>query len=190
MWPLFIFPGRARACALGVTLIELLLVLAIVAVLGTLAVPSISSMLASNLLISTTNTFVNSLVLARSEAIKRNARAAVCKSLNGRQCDFGGGWENGWLVFHDANNNGRVDDGEFVILRQGPLGGNLKISGNQTVANFVSFAPTGGTELLSGAFQAGTITICSISPNANVGYQVVINAIGRARSARASLPNC
>ena len=89
----------------GFTLIELLVVVALVAILQLLAVPALVSMATSMNLTTAVNSLFSSLILARSEAIKRNSRAVVCKSGNGNTCITTGGWEQGWIVFHDVNNN-------------------------------------------------------------------------------------
>src|SRR5688572_2595220 len=97
-------PSRSRAH--GFTLIEMLAVVAVIGVLAVVSIPSLKTAFNSVRLSSATNVFVSGLHLARSEAIKRNARVVLCKSANGDACSAGGGWEQGWIVFHDANNNG------------------------------------------------------------------------------------
>ena len=67
-------PGQA-----GFSLTELLVVSAIAAALVAVAVPSFAGFLATQRSSSTVSRFVASLNLARSEAIKRNARAVLCK---------------------------------------------------------------------------------------------------------------
>src|SRR5688572_23647254 len=106
-------PRRSR----GFTLVELLVVLSILAVLVTAAVPLTSSIGRSMKLTALSNALLSQLHLARSEAIKRNGRVAVCKSGDGRSCLAAGGWEQGWIVYHDANNNGLHDEAEDVVHR-------------------------------------------------------------------------
>ena len=96
--------GR-RAVAGGFTLVELLVSMAVMAILLTLAVPAFSEAMVSSRLTSVANSFLSHLYLARSEAIKRNGRAVLCKSADGLACSGSGGWHQGWILFHDANNN-------------------------------------------------------------------------------------
>ncbi|HSH90159.1 MAG TPA: GspH/FimT family pseudopilin [Ramlibacter sp.] len=181
-------PSRSRAR--GFTLIEMLAVVAILGVLACVSIPSMKTAFNSIKLSSATNVFVSGLHLARSEAIKRNARVVLCKSANGDTCSTAGGWEQGWIVFHDANNNGARDPQEAIIQREQPLSASLRLTGNLNVAKYVSFVPTGATKLTGGAFQAGTLTVCRHSADAVEGRQIVLNAVGRPRVLKASLASC
>jgi len=174
----------------GVTLTELLTTIAILSVLLTGAATAWNKVGASMRLSSYSNVFVSQLNLARSESIKRNGRVVMCKSGDGASCAASGGWEQGWMVFHDANNNGLREPGEALIRRGEALPAGYRILGNEMVARYVSFSPYGGTRLASGAFQAGTITVCKKSEGPSEGRQVVINSIGRPRVQRANVNLC
>ena len=174
----------------GFTLTELLVILTIVAVLATVGMPSMADIIGSIRLSSASNVFLSNLHLARSEAIKRNGRVVLCKSADGVSCAGGGGWEQGWIVFHDANNNSALDSGEAVIERAHPLAGDLRLTGNFSVARYVSFVSTGGTRLVSGAFQAGTLTLCRQSASGGEARQIVLNAAGRPRIQKVAVDTC
>ena len=174
----------------GFTLVELLLVLAIGAILTLIAVPSMSGFLSSQKVSSLSAVFLSSLNLARSEAIKRNARAVLCRSANGLSCGGSGGWEQGWIVFHDANNNAQADPGETIVLQQAVLVSGPRLSGNAQVANYVSFSASGSAKLVSGAFQAGTFTLCPGSAASSDVRQIILSSTGRARSQSGSAADC
>lgn len=174
----------------GFTLVEVLVVVAIAAVLQAIAVPAMANLIASNRQTTAINTLFSSLLLARSEAIKRNQRAVVCKSAAGDACAATGDWGQGWVVFHDANNNAQLDASEQVLLRQEPMPDSVRLTGNQPVARYVSYTPTGTTEYVSGAFQAGTLTACSPSEGPVAARQIVISSSGRPRTIRATLDSC
>lgn len=79
------FTGRARV-ARGFTIVELMVTLAVAAVLIAIAVPSFRSITLSNRLTTTANAFVDAINTARLDAIKRNSSAQLCSnsaSLNG-----------------------------------------------------------------------------------------------------------
>ena len=101
----------------GTTLVELLVVLAIAAIVLSMSAPSFHSLIASMRLKAVSELMVAHLHFARSEAIKRNARVVLCKSTDGKQCVSMGGWEQGWIVFHDANDNAQVDSQETILLQ-------------------------------------------------------------------------
>lgn len=172
----------------GFTLIELLAVVAVLAVLLGLAVPWAAAIGGSARLSAFSNAFVGHLRLARSEAIKRNARVVLCKSADGQGCASSGGWDQGWIVFHDADNDGARDAGEAIIDRSEALPGGLHFAGNLHVSRYVSFSPTGGTRLVSGAFQAGTLTLCRGA--GQEGRQIVLNSVGRPRIEKLNVSAC
>jgi type IV fimbrial biogenesis protein FimT len=179
-----------RRPAQGFTLVELLVTLAVSAMLLAVAVPSTAAIVKSVRLSSASNVFLSGLYLARNEAIKRNGRVVLCKSPDGIACVSGGGWEQGWIVFHDANNDGVRDGGEIIIRSEASLSSSLRLRGNLNVARYVSFAPSGATKLLSGGFQAGTLTVCHESAESGEGREIVLNAVGRPRVQKSTVGTC
>lgn len=165
----------------GFTVVEFLMVAVIAAVLVAVAVPSWLAFAHKLELSAASNAFVSGLYLARSEAIKRQDRVALCKSADGVFCAAAGGWNQGWIIFHDRNNNGRREEPEQLLRRQQPLPQALRLSGNLTVADYVSFVPTGATKLVGGGFQAGTLTVCWESGQTAQARQIILNAAGRPR---------
>ena len=97
----------------GFTLIELMVVIALLALLLALGLPSFQGSLRSNRVSTATNEMIASLSLARSEAIRSTRGSGVCSSADGTTC--GGTWSDGWLVWGDANGNGALDAGEDVL---------------------------------------------------------------------------
>ena len=179
-----------RFVSAGFTLIELMAVIVLAAILATLAAPAMSGMINSMRLTAAVNTLFSSLLLARSEAIKRNARAVLCKSASGNACITTGGWEQGWIVFHDANNNGRRDAGEVIVSVEPAMRSPVRLNGNSPFASYVSFTPTGQTAYASGAFQAGTLTVCVESSETLEARQIVISSSGRPRTVRTTVAQC
>lgn len=164
--------------------------LAIAGGLVVVGVPALSSVMRTVQLKTATNGLFSSLVLARSEAIKRNARVVVCKSADGQACAKQGSWEQGWLVFHDANNNAQRDANELLVFQQAALDADIKLFGNSHVEHYVSYTALGSTELASGAFQAGTFTVCRVTAEPTEVRTVVVNAVGRPRTSKAQRPHC
>jgi type IV fimbrial biogenesis protein FimT len=186
----FTGPRPSNSRTSGFTLLELLLAVTVISVLLLVAAPSMSAMMNSVGLTSASNDLLAHIYLARSEAIKRHSRVALCKSADGDTCATSGGWEQGWIVFHDANNNGVIDAGEPVIAREQALPAAFRLTGNQNVAKYISFEPTGSTRMVGGAFQAGTLTLCRQSPTSNEARQIILNAVGRPRVQRLQIASC
>jgi type IV fimbrial biogenesis protein FimT len=183
-------PGAPAAAPAGFTLVELLVTLAILGLLLVMAVPLASSLGNSMKLTSLSNAFISQLHLARSEAIKRNGRVAICKSGDGQRCAPGGGWEQGWIMFSDTNNNGVREETEHLVQRFSAFPPGFRLAGNLNVVRYVSFGSNGGTRTTGGAFQAGTLTVCKESLEKSEARQIVINAVGRPRIQKVTLPNC
>lgn len=123
----------------GLTLIELMVTLAVVAILLVVGVPSYRSFVQENRAASQTNAVVRALTYARSEAIKRAEVVTICQSNNQSSC--GGGWADGWIIFSDVNQNGSLDTSSDTLLQSG--GG---LSGNSTLTastGFIRFAASG-----------------------------------------------
>lgn len=179
-----------RVQAGGFSLVELLVVLVVLALLQTQAVPAMSSLADDMRVNSAAQTLFSSLRLARSEAIKRNGRVVLCKSPGGTGCTVSGGWEQGWIVFHDRNNNAVLDADEALLLHQPALAPVLRLTGNVQVQSYVSYTPLGTTQTVSGAFQAGTLTVCRRSGTTTRSRQIVLSSSGRARTQKTTLGSC
>jgi type IV fimbrial biogenesis protein FimT len=174
----------------GFSVIELMLVMILLVLIPALVTPAISSVVNSSRLYSGAQAMFNSLLLARSEAARRNGKVVVCKSATGSSCASTGDWSQGWIVFHDEDNNSQVDAGEAIVYREAALSERIRLSGNGPVSSYVSYGPHGKTTMISGAFQAGTITACIPSKGKTEARQVVINSSGRPRQARTTVDQC
>lgn len=176
--------------SIGYSLVELLVVLTLASILLSIAVPSMTGMINTQRSTSLGNSFLAGLNLARNEAIKRNARTVLCKSADGQSCTTSGGWQQGWILFHDVNNNAQLDAGEQVIQLQGAVWQGLSLTGNTNVANYVSYSASGSAKLISGAFQAGTFRLCLDPVSIGDVRQIVLSGTGRARSKKGLASDC
>jgi type IV fimbrial biogenesis protein FimT len=174
----------------GLTLVELAIGLAVLAVIVRLAVPSMDAFLAAVSLNGASQELMGDLHLARSEALSRNQRVTICKSTDGVQCAADGNWEQGWVIFEDLDHSGTLDAGEAVIARRDALAPGLRLSGNATVASYVSYTGKGTSRLTNGGFQAGTLTLCRVSASVTDARQVIVNAVGRPRLQKSTVPAC
>lgn len=163
----------------GVTLVELLVVLAVASILLAIVVPGYAYLVGTSRLAALTNDFVTALHLARSEAIKRGMRVTVCKTGNAQAaapaCDAGAAWEQGWLVFVDSGARGVIDGNDSVLwVRDGVTGATITPPHNYS--RYVSYLPSGNTQG-SGNLANGTLSLCA----AGSRRDIVINTAGRLR---------
>ena len=89
--------------AAGFTLVELMVTLAVAAILMAIAIPNFTALINGNRLTSTANELVSSLQLARSEALRRNTQVRVCRSDDGKSCAGAGQWSR-WITLVVSTN--------------------------------------------------------------------------------------
>ena len=160
----------------GFTLIEMVVVVAIMAILAAIALPSYRALMANNRVVASTNDLIADLALARSEAAKRGNAVVVtvCASSNGSSCSGSADWSGGRLVFVDGGDPGVVDgtDSTKILRSSRAVSGLVITSAGFSTAGFVSYSADGATS----SNLPGTITICS---SGMVGRVVSISNIGR-----------
>ena len=161
----------------GLTLIELLAALGVLAVVLVLAVPAWHGWLIEQRLTTETNRLAGTLAYARGEAMRRGERVTLCPSPDGLACADSGDYAQGWLLFVDSAATAQGGDG-VERLRVADASRLEAIQGNLPVERYISYTPDGRTRLLSGGFQAGTLTLC----DSGRARQLVISATGRVRS--------
>lgn len=179
----------------GFTLLEALVVLALLALLLTLAAPGLGGLQQKHQMQGQAEQFQASLMLARSHALRLQQIVSVClrekDPHKSEDCADSGSWSQGWVVFVDANGNAQREPTETVLLVQAAVPSWMTLQGNATVNRYVSYGPEGRSQSVSGAFQAGTLTLCS-EGQSHV-WRVVVNAVGKPRLEKAdrlSSANC
>jgi type IV fimbrial biogenesis protein FimT len=162
----------------GLTFIELLIVIAILAVLVTLSVPWAGALIGRQQQRVAVSTLHDHLALARSTAISRGRRTALSPVT-------AGDWSRGWRVYVDANRNGEWDeDDEPMVAQAGATQAAISTTG--TLDEYVAFDASGRPVQESGAFLAGTFSVCG--PAGDTTLRVVLNAAGRASRSATTTP--
>lgn len=165
----------ARQRTRGFSLYELLMTLAIAALVLTIGLPSFGGIVADNRLRAETDALFHALHLARKASIVRRKVVSLCPSSEGQTCEATEEWSSGWIMFVDADRDSppQVDDGETVLLRH-RVDHRVRI-----VANRRSFT------LRSTQLRAtnGTLVICDRTGRAQA-RGLVVSYTGRPRVAR------
>ena len=164
---------------IGFTLLELMVTVALAAILLTVGVPSFSNFIKNGHLTTANNDLVTAFNIARSEAIKRGVRVTVCKSNDEASCTTSGNWDQGWIVFTDENNNGGYNSATETLLRvHSAMQTSVTAVGGGTVTNNVSYVSTGKSQQTSGGLQSGTILVRDDRVGA-FGRNLTISQTGR-----------
>lgn len=178
--------GAVSGRSAGFTLVELIVVVAMAAILLAVGVPAMQDMAGDNRLVAAANDLVAQLNLARSEAIKRrNGRTVVCSTADPTAttptCSGSTDWNTGSVVFwtEDLDADGTLDAGEdvdgdgaidVVVLRAGPAPAGVEVNSD---AGAVRFGAEG--TLVSAAAVFG---VCD-GRGADRGRQVTVTLVGR-----------
>lgn len=116
----------------GMTLVELLVTVALVAILLAVGLPSYQSITTSNRMAGEMNALISDFQYARSEAVKQGQTVTVCVSTTGTSCADSANWASGWIVFSDANGNQVVASGEPILRVQPSLGSSDSLQSNSS----------------------------------------------------------
>ncbi len=176
-----------RRTQAGFSLLELMMVVAILSVIAAFAVPSFQSLIALNRLASEANELVAGLGQARTEAIRLNRRIVLCRAAvvsaqvsAADGCVAGNGNWAGWMVFVDAdssgayNPNAATNPDEIVVRSHVFNGARMQIVSSAALSgagNRIVFRPDGLARAVGQtALQTATLRVCepssSMSQNA------------------------
>lgn len=151
---------RMRHKNSGFTLIELMIVVVLLVIVATMAVPGFQGLIESNRLQSTTNDVLGILNYARSEAVRRGEPVAVRAA--------GGTLDEGLEVIYTD------DGGNVEVLREsGPMPGSVTVSLQS--GDLPVFKGNGMKD--RNASDQSTLRICP--GNGDHGADIVVNAGGQ-----------
>ena len=160
--------GMRRCSCGGFTLIELIVAMAVAAILLTLGIPSFLTFIRGNRLTAESTDFMGALALTRNTAAVRGTPVTL-----GQTGTTAGDFSGGWQVWIDPNANGVLDAGEQVIRVYRALDGDTLV--NQEGVTGVTYLATG---FVSSA--AGTIlhfNLCGPAAGSQ-GRQITISPAG------------
>jgi len=171
-----------RKPARGLTLVELMLVVALLGIVTVVAVPGFQSLQQRTHMRAEATRLLAALNLARSEAVRRNVPVSLCPS---RYAESGvlscyGGYSAGWIVFSNPGRGTEVD-ASSLVQAYAPMHPQLQLSnrgGSLVTDELITFLPDGS------AGRNRTLMICSRTQPELASWSLVMNIVGRSRLVR------
>lgn len=158
----------------GFTLLELMVILAIVSITVSLGVPSFRSVILDSRMVADANQFVSAVNLARSSAVRFQRAAVICTSTDYAtatpSCSGGTDWTAGWIVWVDKDRDNVADAAEVIAVQE-PL--NEQTLFTATAAGRFTYDSRG-----FGLGAGDTLTLCD-NRTGETGRAVNVNAVGR-----------
>lgn len=90
---------RRESLQSGFTLVELMVTLAVIAILAMFAVPNFGSLMRRQRVTSVANQLLADLSYARTEAAMRGKYVSICASDDGTSCSSSQSYATGWIVY-------------------------------------------------------------------------------------------
>ncbi|MFZ4792098.1 MAG: GspH/FimT family pseudopilin [Candidatus Competibacteraceae bacterium] len=173
----------------GFTLLELIITMAIAAILMTVAIPSFNETIRSNRILTQTNELVTALNLTRSEAIKRGVPVTICKAsypstatTPPTACSTSASWNDGWIIYADPGTNDgtvKTSEGDQILRVKEAMATGFNLGTGSNFQNWIAYLPTGSSKG-NGGLANGTFTLC-FNSNTSTGRTIVVNPAGRIR---------
>ncbi len=171
----------------GFTLLELIVALAVLAVLIGIGAPSFRSLVEDAGLSRAVGTLDGALRYARSEAIKRGQSVGLCA--RGTDTTCGADWTQGWLVYADdpdAGTQGALDASDTIVRYVAPVAAGLTVKAaalvrpdtSLSVKSDLRFSPRGRLD-----WTVGSFTLCD-ARGASHARAVLLNGAGALRRER------
>ncbi len=164
--------GKGKDCR-GLTLIEMLIGMAIIAVLYTAAVPSLAKLITQNRVIAEINELSAIIQFARHQAIDENTVTLLCPTLNFVECNRN--WNNPKMVFADLNFNRQRDNDEAILAGLSATSVHNNLYGPATQIRFSE----------SGIVNSpATLTLCDNQNSVQFARAVTVSLQGRVKMSR------
>ena len=176
----------------GFTLLELLIGIAVLAILLAVAAPSFRATIQNNRLTTQANNFMTALQLARSEALKRSEPVSVCASdTSAGTPSCGSDWTQGWIAFVDdeapGTSSASYSSGNLIRQWAAPDGGTTIADSGHV---FVRYLPGGQIDPVNFSSGTSVATIELRIPDCtrDSARDIEISRTGRASVERVSCP--
>lgn len=169
-----------RSSARGYTALQLLVVMAVIAITSAIGLPSFQGVLEQYRTTARVHLLTAHLAMTRSLAITQRVPMSMCPSADGATCRPDQVWSQGWILFKDPDRRGQpAQSADILRVTQYPPTSDIDVTSSlgRPVVRFLPSGRSSGTNI--------TISLCS---NAKRLADVVVNNAGRARAVRYTMP--
>jgi type IV fimbrial biogenesis protein FimT len=166
----------------GFTLLEIMIAVAVIAILCAIALPSYSAAVARAECNTLLTALVGSVTNARGAAMNYESDSILCPSDDGTSCSGSTQWHTGWIVGVDRDGNNSIGSGEIIIARQSDFEENVQMvsTAGRTRLQFQPYGSNAGSNV--------TFTLCDRrGPSGASAY--VLNNGGHFREVEAKPAN-
>jgi type IV fimbrial biogenesis protein FimT len=168
----------------GYTLVETMVASSVLAVLTAAGVPSYSSIISRQAVLSEVAEFQEAVGRARLEAVRRGETVTLCarapdSPLEGPHCAAEGrDWTSGWMIFVDRSERGEMDPGDLVLhVHQA----SAKVGAINSTLRTISFQPLGISSSAASRFQFRPLGASPTDANPSNSRLVCVSKPGRTR---------
>ena len=176
----------------GFTLIELMIVLAIMSIILSVGVPGMRTYLSNSAADSLSNAILIDIMYARNHAITNATTVKMIPTgtANSGASTFapdteGVNWGQGWKIFEDSDDDNNIDNNELVIRTQASFGSDAHISSGP--GGHITSGPAGildngrpiGFDNDGTAIRSGVLSIATFGCAGSHGHTIQINQIGQ-----------
>ncbi len=159
----------------GYTLVELLITLAIAAILATTAVPAFSNFQAKERRVAAINTIIGAIHFTRSTALRTQRVSTLCPTDDEVNCRRD--WNLPLMIFVDINNDRKRQIEEPIYKKYDAINPQDKLQWKAfRNSNSLQFLPTGITN-----HQNGTFLYCPLNNRDDLAKGIIMTKMGRTR---------
>ena len=161
----------------GVTLIEMMTVLTVLAVSLTIGLPAFADTLTRLRVQTAMHRISADLAAARSTAIARRSQLVVCPRSADHRCRDDSDWTQGWMFFLDPDGNRQPDDTADILGSREAMPRGLTVTATR---RYLRYQHDGRS-----AHSNQTMRLCA---GEQLAGSVIVNNLGRVRSERPARP--